>query len=86
MMFFLSLYPGRSFYGSAPASLPLTCGKMSLVQEAVFRLPGWRRVRLIPMAVWIFLGRAALGWVNGTLSTWKRVTGVVCPYWDVPAF
>ena len=64
----------------------LTCGKMSLVQEAVFCLPGWQRVRLIPMVVWIFLGRAGLGWVNGTLSTWKRVIGVVCPYWDVPAF
>lgn len=77
MKFFLSLYPLRSFYGSPPTSLTLTCGKMSLVQEAVFCVPGWRKVRLISTAMWIFLGNASLGLVNGTLSTWKGVIGVV---------
>ena len=85
-MFFLSLYPGRSFYGSPPISLTLNCGEVSSVLEAVFYVPGWWRARLIPIAAWISLGRAGLGWVKGTSETWRGIIAAVCPYWDVAAF
>lgn len=86
MILFLSLYPGRSFYGSPPISLTLNCGEMSSVLEAVFYVPGWWRARLISIAVWISLGSAGLGWVKGTSETWRGIIVAVCPYWDVPEF